>query len=84
MTTEELRAKLNKEFGMNKEWPNYYIVDHETYANVCNTIFSRMISLFNENYFTDEGLKFNLISISVGVHGGIFFKGVELLLEEPE
>lgn len=76
MTPDELRKKLNDEFGVEKEWPHVYVVDSDTYARVCSEIFTKLI--VKGNYF-DMGLRKEL-TIVVGLNGGVMFKGVELLL----
>jgi hypothetical protein len=68
MTTEELRSTFNDKFELNK-WPQAYEVDHETYANVCQYTFHKK----------NDGEP--IIFIAIGKHGGILFKGVELLLK---
>ena len=71
MTTTELQKKFNLEFGLSP-WPASYQVDHETYANVCQTIFGVLKSL--------DGLEGYGYVIMLGPHKGIMFKNVELML----
>lgn len=76
MTTEELRRHFNDNFELDK-WPETFEVDHETYANVCNYIFS----LVKENGYLISIGSITRIGISVGLNGGILFKNVELILK---
>lgn len=73
MTAQELRAKFNDTFGLNA-WPKTYNVDAETYANVCQLVFTNC----PVRYQWDEDTE--AITISIGPHKGIMFKNVELLL----
>ncbi|HWY35955.1 MAG TPA: hypothetical protein VNX68_15030 [Nitrosopumilaceae archaeon] len=72
MTTEELRLKLNSEFGINP-WPETYEVDSDTYAHVCQFVFHQHIHAYTNG-------RFKQITITVGKNNGILFKNVELLL----
>jgi len=72
MTTTELRKKFNSQFGIGVDWPKTYEVDAETYGNVCQSIFNNL----REKY------EYNVIEISLGEHGGIMFKNVELIIKE--
>jgi hypothetical protein len=83
MTTDELHKLFNEEFGLNS-WPITYEVDHETYANVCQSIFihnAKDAKLFWDN-IENRKAKSDLkaISILIGEHNGIMFKNVELIL----
>ena len=73
MIPEQLRQKFNNEFGLSS-WPEKYEVDHETYANICQLIFT------NSNKIRLN--KILWVDVSVGPNDGIMFKGVELILEK--
>lgn len=85
LTAQQLREVLNHNFGIEDEWPTALIVDHVTYANVCQSVFEEMIQqdLYVEvRYRTADGLKgFWLQHTALGPNKGIMFKGIELLLE---
>lgn len=68
MTTRELTTKLNDEYGITKPWPDTYEVDHDTYANVCQDVFTWV-------------RRMQAPGVAIGVHDGIMFKNVELLLK---
>lgn len=70
MTAEELLKKFNTEFGLNA-WPATYEVDAETYAYVCHYVFN-----WAANYSINT-----FAPIKLGLHNGIVFKNVELILE---
>ena len=69
MTAIELRDYFNDNFGLG-HWPDIYEVDHNTFANVCSFVFKRHLEMPQR------------IDIALGKNGGIFFKGVEVLLKE--
>lgn len=71
MTVDELIRKFNTDFQMNN-WPETYEVDHETYANCCQRVFT-----LREKFPLD---KFNYIEVFVGKSSGLMLKNVELLL----
>ena len=71
MTADELRILFNDSFGLSR-WPETYDVDHETFANVCDSVFKDYIRLPQR------------VGIALGIHGGIMFKGVEILLQRDE
>lgn len=71
MTAEELGSKLNIIYGL-KEWPLVFEVDHETYANVCQYIFSRR---------RQETIG-HIIDVAIGGNEGIMFRGIELILRK--
>lgn len=76
MTTNELISFFNNRFQIG-EWPDKYEVDHETYANVCDSIFkhdSTEIMYFNGDM--------SRVAISLGPNDGIMFKNVELILKK--
>lgn len=66
-----------------KEWPRTYDVDHETYANVCQSVFN---SLHEKQMYWDvveDGQQkpdIGTVLVCLGEHNGIMFKGVELIL----
>jgi len=84
MTIEQLRRMLNTNYGIDTKWPNKLVVDHETYASVCQHIF--------EHYDDDSVLFWDsikdgerepdilTIQVMLGPNRGILFKGVELIL----
>jgi hypothetical protein len=76
MTIQELNRKLQSDYGIEKAWPRVYIVDAETYGNVCQAIFDNM-SRFKE--LSIEGWT---VKIFVGESNGIMFKNIELLLRK--
>lgn len=84
MTTDQLRKKLNEEFGM-KSWPLTYRVDAETYANVCQSVFEKQFEqeelYWDTVNFDEQKSDVKVLSIAVGkINRGIMFKGVELVL----
>lgn len=79
MTTDEFRAKLNKEYGIKHPWPEMLEVDHETYANVCQTIFNKYAEKAPVSLL---GLG-SIVTLAIGPKkGGIMFHGVELILKD--
>lgn len=79
MTAIELIKFFNQEFSKETPWPESYEVDAETYANVCQFIFSKVVKE-EEELLADWG-EFYTIRISVGKkNSGIMFKNVELIL----
>ena len=82
MTSNELRAVFNSwsnEHGIEWKPPETYEVDHETYANVIQSIFNDKlkfedVSQFGENLF--------IVNVAVGLNSGIMFKNIELILKE--
>ena len=87
MTTSELRRLFNNEFGL-QEWPLTYEVDHETYANVCQSIFEHQTES-NSLYWSsiEDGEKkpdIHVIGVSIGLANGIMFKNVELILKKRD
>ena len=69
MTSNELRSIFNETYGLG-EWPKSVIVDHETYANVCQDIFNHIIN--------EDGGPW--VHLGLGPNNGIMFKNVELIL----
>lgn len=76
MTAQELRNEFSKKFGF-QQWPPDYVVDAETYANVCQAVFDSAL----EHQFPDTSVEHFYLRISTGPNNGIMFKGVELILE---
>ena len=70
MTSNELRSAFNETYGLG-EWPKSVIVDHETYANVCQDVFNYKIEGDNTKLYAE---------IDLGPNNGIMFKNVELIL----
>jgi hypothetical protein len=68
MTAQQLRDKLNREFGfIDRPWPRSIEVDADTYANCCQAIFDYV----NENLNKQ---------VSLGVeNNGLIFKNIELI-----
>ena len=79
MSVKELTDKFYEEFKFN-EWPKTYKVDHETFANVCQAVFSNKLS--NDDYSRVDNLLFT--NIALGPNSGILFKGVELILKQEK
>lgn len=79
MNAEELRHKLEDEFGLNS-WPQQYKVDAETYAKVCQSIFSNS-SIKSEGDIYDHIRGIVKVKIALGPHDGIMFKNIELILK---
>lgn len=69
MTTNELRRWFNDVYGL-QPWPETFNVTAETYGNVCYEIF--------QHWMTGRD---TIAPIKLGPHGGIMFKGVELIVE---
>lgn len=77
MTVQELRSHFVNTFGY-KPWPETFEVDHETYANVCKSVFEwawKERQLFN----VKGGGK--TVEFHLGPNKSIMFKGVELILK---
>lgn len=83
MTADQLRRKLNEEFGL-KKWPLSYEVDPITYANCCQAIFEFQFDqeeLYWDAVPIDENSTARVLSIAVGKQNkGLMFKNVELVL----
>lgn len=75
MTANELIDKFNNEFGLST-WPETYEVDANTYANVCQLIFESKLDY--DDYMSID--KYRVVNISLGKHGGIIYRNVELIL----
>ncbi len=79
MTANELKKKFDDEFGLNPR-PGQFKVDHETYANVCQSYFNWIIK--NKVLVWEEQDGSNkLIHVALGPNNGIMFKNIELILE---
>lgn len=76
MTTEELRKFFDDNFGLNPR-PGMYLVDIETYANVCQSIFEAAFDKYDIQWSTDGGRS---IEIWLGPNKGIMFKKIELII----
>jgi hypothetical protein len=72
MTALELINKMNTEFELDG-YPQFFEVDHETYANCCQFVF---------NYLNQENPMPGLIIVRLGRQGGLLFRNVELILKE--
>jgi hypothetical protein len=86
MTAAELKHYFNTEYGISKQWPATFEVDHETYANVCQEVFSREfesdVYLFWDNTVNGEKKSsFKFLSVAIGENKGIMFNFVELILK---
>lgn len=89
MTTDELHRFFNDKFGTYKSWPSKYEVDHETYANVCQTVFDHLFeqekevweTMENEEQQLERALDGTTLPVAVGSSKGILFKNVELILK---
>lgn len=75
MTVEELRNHFNDQYGVGRPFPETYIVDAETYANVCQFTFIAKSIEFNGEH---------LVKVHLGKNNGIMFKGVELILKNEK
>lgn len=81
MTTKQLIDHFNQNYGMFKTFPETFEVNHETYANVCHSLFllkrEELVAVGIEpiKYYT---------KVALGKHNGILFKGVELILKKRE
>ena len=75
MTSKELRELLMKG-GPEKEPPKSYLVDAETYANACQSIFEWCWK--NRAILPFKG-KGKVIEVVLGPHKGLMFKNVELI-----
>ena len=69
MTANELRHYFDDTYGF-QHFPVIYEADHETFANVCSFVFKSHIELPQR------------VGVSLGMHGGIYFKGVEIVLKD--
>jgi hypothetical protein len=75
VTVEQVIWMINHHFdekGINVPFPEPFIVDAETYANICQFTFT------TKNIFKNE---INVVNVAVGKNSGIMFKGIELILE---
>lgn len=77
MTAQELKEKFNREFGLHGPWPKTYIVNAETYGNVCNELIKYVRD--QTEALGWEGFPRTVILV-VGDNNGIMFKNVELIL----
>lgn len=80
MTAEQLIKRFNNKYEIGKEWPKTHEVDMSTYGNVIDAIIKNRI----ETKDFIEILGYRMIELSVGEHGGIFFKNVELIPVHPK
>ncbi len=71
MTANELRTLFSKSFGFTN-WPSTYEVDAETYGHVCKALIDKWLEI---DFPPDRA------EIKLGPNGGIYFKGVELILK---
>jgi hypothetical protein len=69
MTTKQLREFLDYRSSIDKKWPEKLEVNHNTYANVCQSIF-------------EHKARMGVVHVQLGSHNGIMFHGVELVLKE--
>ncbi len=76
MTANELRQKLNHEYGFTK--PDHLDVDADTYANACQAIFDSVDE--GDGEFVKE------TRVAFGINNGLMFHNVELILmqDKPE
>lgn len=74
MTAPELVNHLNNTYGIGKPWPLIFEVDSDTYANVCQSLFTY---LSNHQYR-------GAIKLAIGPNDGVMFKGIELILKAKE
>lgn len=79
MTAQELRNKLNDEFGIHKLWPKTYEVDVETYGYCCQEIFNWLVG---HRLPVVIGRDSNYYHISLGPNKGLMFKNVELIIKK--
>lgn len=75
MTADEFARKLNLTYGLNNPWPKLLIVDADTYAHCCQAAFDKAVPA------EDYRLAFY---VKLGPSRGLYFKSVELILEEEE
>lgn len=71
-SAEELRREFNETFGI-KNYPKKVLVNHETYANICQFIFDRIADKVENGPFYE---------IALGINKGIMFKNIELILKK--
>jgi hypothetical protein len=82
MTAAELKSYFNKEYGIQRPWPETYKVDAETYANCCQAVFNWHIEHKNiARLGNEKRLFYKLTEFAIGIHGGLLFKNVELILK---
>jgi len=77
MKSHELIKIFNDSHNLSHFWPITFEVDAETYANCCNAVFD-WASVRNSTIDVEE---YRSIRVSIGEHGGLMFKGVELILK---
>lgn len=81
MTSNELIKYFNRIFGIDKDWPETFEVDVETYANCCQSVFNHKIdSIDDDDNITVDYKDFYSINITIGRNKGLMFKNVELIL----
>jgi hypothetical protein len=82
VTANELYIELIHIAGdsVEKPMPECFEVDHETYANVCQSVLDWAV-IDRNKYFNWDGFE-DRVSVAIGKHNGIMFKGVELILRK--
>ena len=81
MTASELMSHFNRIYGMDKR-PQTYEVDSDTYANCCQFLLDRA-EIDNESTVLRTGIgDLSRRMLYVGIHNGLMFKGVELILQK--
>lgn len=78
MTASELKSLLQERFGIQDNWPPTFVVDAETYANICQSIFDTKIIM--EGLHEIRGGLAEIPIIVGPVKNGIMFKNVELII----
>lgn len=73
MTAQELYIKMLSELPFPSGDLDFYEVDHETFANVCQDIF--------DHKAPQPATSQRVITIGIGKNNGIYFKGIEIILK---
>lgn len=77
MTAEQLRQKMNDEYGnYNLPWPDSIEVDKDTFINVILFLFDTKSIGFSKVQ--------HQVQLQLGKNNSVLFKGVELLLKKEK
>lgn len=85
MTANELISHFNNTYGMHTSWPKTYSIDIETYGNCCQAVFNWFIENKEIYKLGKEGIgQYYEIKLPIGIHGGLLFKNVELIISSDK
>ena len=77
-TPEDLLRHLKVTYGIEQRWPNQFEVSAELYGRVCDALVKYIIAHHVYTMVPGRGYQ---IELSVGQHGGVLFKNVELIIK---